>query len=938
MKKISAIMTGLVILSVAIIKAADLPDDKAIMKSIYAPVKTSMPQRIFTPEFKKMLKAGKLKDAKSFFSYKNPASGERWLTIPDKKWLEIIPERAPITMRYVGGKCPFCGKRFGGVETNICKNPFVGKTRCCQHAVYARPKDMPSRYTAKPNYSLKIPHLDGKTIKYSFYVPQNSKKNKKTWFSNAGETRWANLHTVIYTVIPELEARVLFWDDSQAARSLAVIFFRLAQVYPGWPYYNPRKPIGFATCADLLEGSGIEDYLLPEVWDNELKKRQKKFNILSEWNTKGYSKLLYAWGYQTDGNLVPGGKLAEAWDLIYTTPAVQKYSLKKYGNSNKLDSLVRNNIFKEESLFFAPKKPTLINMMMPLIKGGLKIAIVAKDKNLFEKIYRLYDGFIFNHYFEDGVTTEGSFNYCAMMGFYLNNPWIYKNVLGVDFRQKYPVAARIEKQGNYPIKTLYNVESTHGDEHTAFFASRHHDPPTKINYKEHEKSQFFPFGGVACLRSGDAGSRLEAILDFQNQIMHAHRGRLNLQLFYEGINLLPDIGYCKGPANLKRYPFNKMKTNMQPEKAEVRTISHALEGHCTGAIDGNQWDKWTFVLNGYLGNPDSFVQYINIDGKYTYLKHPAKVSNFERRLVTVKFSNGRSCLVDIFRMKGGKRHDLFWHVPGKQIKKNTGTKVAGAKNVYDWYKSNCTPPPKWRLEDEYIYKRYYNWKYPEYRTETEKLKNPVVTSPGNDFWSMEWEINPADYMPKNLGRQFYEPWKKLLHPVRLKIWGTADGSPARERLLNAKGQWASNIMTSKAHGKLVAFKNGFDYLFFNRQGKANGLESNFVHILEPFNPTQNPTMKNVKIIKSNSDGLLLELEALDGEKVYIGTTFGNKDFKTPQATFKAQLAAWSTHNEIVLYDGDHLQTNRLKLQTAPSWQGSLKNVVGDITGKPRKAL
>jgi hypothetical protein len=936
MKIILTILAGAIMLPAFSSSRSGLANDVGIMNAVYAPSKAKMPKRIFTPEIIKNLKAGRLNDAKHFFSYINSSQSRKLTTVPDVQWNKIISDKAPLTMLYSKGRCPFCGKAFDGVETDILKNPLQGKTKCCGHDVFAQESEMPAGYNAIPNFTLKIPHLDGKTVNYRFYIPEGSRKNKCNWFSSEGEIAWTNLIQVLYEVIPALEGRVLLNNDKKAAHTLAVIFARLADVYPGWPYYNPRKPVGIATCADLIPGSGIEDYLLPEVWTKVLEKRRKNFVMFSDWDTKGYSKLPYAWGYGTDGNLKPAGNLAEAWDLICRMPETEKVSQGKYGSSKKLDELIRNKVIDAESLLFSYKKPTLINMMAPYINNGLKVAIVAQDKNFFNKINAIYDGFIFNHHFEDGVSTEGSFNYSAMMGFYLGSPWIYKNYLGIDFRNKYSAAKRIWELGDYPIKTLYNVESMHGDEHAAFFASRHHAPPAKPDYSKHEKSRNFPFYGVTCLRSGKPGARLEAILDYQNQIMHAHNGRMNLQLFFEGINLLPDVGYCKGNANMAQSPWKSMKTGLKPAM-KPENLAHTLEGHCTGAIDGSQWDKWTFVPRGYVGTADSFVQYLDVDGKFTYSSHPHKVSAFERKLVTVTFRNGRSCLVDIFRMRGGKRHDMFWHVSGKRVNSNVGSKVGGAGNVYDWYVANCDPSPTWRRNDEYIYKRYFNWKHPSYRQETRQLKNPQVTNPGEQFWTTEWYIDPENYMPKTLARDFYSAWRKVLHPVKLRMWGIGTGNSARNSLISAKGQWASNIMKNKYNGNVVGLKDGFDYLFFNRQAGKPGLDTTFVHVLEPFLPNQKATLKNVKLIQSNRSGILLKLESNTGENIRIGTVFENVDFRAPGISFNGQLAAWSDKGDVTLYGGSYLKAKGISLETAPSWKVELHNVVGDITGQPRES-
>ncbi len=919
-------------------------DDAQLLATVCAPIEPVMPERLFTPAVRQRIRQGEAGGRRFFSVIRDPAAGARWLAVPEARWREMIVAQAPLTLTRCGGTCPFCGKRLSAVRCDIVKSPLIGSTACCKATVYAREADMPADYPARPNHTEVVPHLDGTNVEYRFHVPRGAEDDRSRWFCPAGELWWSRLSALVYTVIPDLAARVLLLDDAKAVDALAAIFDSLAEAYPGMPFYTLNRPVGLARCRDVIPGNNSPALLTQDAWDIELERRRRDPGTFSTWDT-AFFKLHYPYGHGSDGDLIPHGNLAEGFAAIRHHPVFRKRSAALAGDEAALDHRITTRLFERISLYLRAKQPTLINMMGVYVNNAIKVAVVARDEAFLRKVAVLLDGFIYNHHFEDGLSTEGAFNYSAMMGSYLAHPWIARELLGIDFEERYPITRRIRELGDFPVRTLLNVESQHGDEHASFFTTLHGKPPTPLDYGAHERSQTFPMYGLTCLRGGKPGARLEAILDYQNQIMHAHDGRLNLQLFYEGLNLLPDIGYGTGNADPGRAPWNRLESAL-PVVASPG-LAPSFEGHCTGAIDGRQFDRWTFVPDRYIGgrqasHPASLVQFVDVDGRHTYARHPHRVGTFARQLLTVTLG-GRPVLIDVFRMAGGRRHDVFWHVPAETPSLSVGpARSLPQANLYEWFEEHANPGPGWRKETEYFHNYVVNIRKSPFREELRQLTSPTEWEHKGGVWRSEWEIVPARYAPVTpAGREAHQPWAEFLAPTRLRLWGTGNGTEGTTtRLLGASAPWASNAEEKTVGGRSrIGFRDGFSFLVEHRQGKEPGLESAFIHVLEPFKPEQGPALADVGVRENTEIGeVTVQLHGVGGEEVLVGTAAAGRALASPGLTLVGRLAAaWKEGPSVVLYDGTYMATRDISVDLEESWKMTLAGVRGDITGCPTES-
>ena len=328
-------------------------------------------------------------------------------------------------------------------------------------------------------------------------------------------------------------------------------------------------------------------------------------------------KLLDSHSYGLAGKFRHVSTLAEAYDLLRYHPAMSAYSRERYGSDTAFDEHVMKQLFRPMTDWAAAITPGSGNMQMYWFMGAIKLAVVTDTPYLLNKAAFWYESYLRNHFYSDGLSIETAFNYSAMLGFLFYTPWISDELMGIDFTEHYPLLQRIRELKDYPVVTLAGVESMHADEHAQFFTSRTQPPPGKqLDYQAHAQSQNFPDYGLTCLRAGAPGSRLELIMDYQNTILHAHRAALNLQLFYQGVNLLPDIGYNTGNANPEQEPWKSLETAWT--LTTPATFANDVEAHNTGTALGSQFGQNSVVFERYIGRPESPIQMVQAEGKWLY--------------------------------------------------------------------------------------------------------------------------------------------------------------------------------------------------------------------------------------------------------------------------------------------------------------------------------
>ncbi|MEN6304661.1 MAG: heparinase II/III family protein [Armatimonadia bacterium] len=149
---------------------------------------------------------------------------------------------------------------------------------------------------------------------------------------------------------------------------------------------------------------------------------------------------------------------------------------------------------------------------------------------------------------------------------------------------------------------------------------------------------------------------------------HGHADRLNFDIYYKGLCMLPDHGY---PEYATNWPHRMYVTD--------NTLSHN-----TVLINGQpQKTDW-------VGHPELFCQHpdfgaVRVESSGVY---PGLAKKYQRTLAFVKIGDGQGYALDIFRVQGGEDHLYSLHgTPGtvtsdlKLTKQEQGTYM-GAESPY----------------------------------------------------------------------------------------------------------------------------------------------------------------------------------------------------------------------------------------------------------------
>ena len=926
-----------------------------------------LPEKIFTPEYLKGI-AEK--------TYPNILRGRKdrtrkWLTVPEDRWQELISDFAPVGTRggnmWAGGKCPFTGKDYyrGARMTDeaFLTTPFQARTVEGDHVIYAREQDMPADYRWRPNRTVEVPHLDGTVHAYRFYAPAGTENAppkfnsaRRHWLCPAGEVWRCRLQIIMQKVVPDLMAAVFHNKDAKSARALAVILDRIAEVYPELPLCSQFMAHGFARTRDGKNYLTRADYraIAKETPFHSWEHKPYWFHSIYDYN---YAKLNYGLAGWTDAVMDQLGMLATAVEVVEDHPAVKAYSREKHGQPGAWRERIQKRLIDEAVFLAMANPPTRGNTSYGYIKGAVTLGIVARNEYLFKRGLEIVELYLYNNWDADGMPNDGAFNYAAMTYGIINFRWMNKLWGGLDLKQRFPILATIERLTCRPVRTLFNIASKHADQHARFFINRRpwmgQPEPGKLPYEQHEQSQCFPVYGLTCLRGGKPGSRLEMILDHQDTANHVHYSRLNIQLFYEGVDLLPDFGYSVGtidptkePWRSYTYPFELMGPPDTRDKWGPWRHGYAMlpEAHCVGMVDHWLYEPTPSRLHAYLGgmtlgDPGYWAQLVDASARGVFRDRPNPVDVFRRQLVVLTLPGGRSAVVDVFRIHGGARHDLFWHIPSDP-KQTTLAKP--------------TPIRAPHLQ------KYFGLR-PHYEKLTGKAKQHYGRAPRliaklqrhpmpDGVYRADYHVQPHQFLPptkRSLKR--YGVWPKLLHDVHLRLWGARFGSPVkREELIGARGPWPGILdeidpRTGKlTKNAMVGFKDALHFLILSRVGKKPGLASTFVHVLEPRNPQQQPALTDVQVVDAQparrGGGVTCRLKLARGGEAIVATTLNGETYETKHVQLRGRLGAVCPGSgDLALVDGTRFAAGGWGVTLEPTRALKLVGVIGDLTGHPKQS-
>ena len=159
-------------------------------------------------------------------------------------------------------------------------------------------------------------------------------------------------------------------------------------------------------------------------------------------------------------------------------------------------------------------------------------------------------------------------------------------------------------------------------------------------------SQLLPSYGFASLQNGNRSAPTAVVLAFPSYFAHRHSDTMHIDLFAENAPLAPDFGYPDS-ASADDEARNAFYTN---------TVSHN-----TVVVDCRRQGYADSLLNRYDPCEGDFAQYVSADGAGVY----QGVSEYSRSLLVCETAPGKTIVFDVFRVKGGKRHDWFVHGCGE---------------------------------------------------------------------------------------------------------------------------------------------------------------------------------------------------------------------------------------------------------------------------------
>jgi hypothetical protein len=197
----------------------------------------------------------------------------------------------------------------------------------------------------------------------------------------------------------------------------------------------------------------------------------------------------------------------------------------------------------------------------------------------------------------------------------------------LDLLSDYTVLAKAFRVGKtlvYPSGTLLPVQDTWASSKGQFLAD--------------SASLLVPSAGLGRLTLGQGDSQMQLYLMFTPKYGHNQKDPLNVTLFAEGQELLPDLGYTY---------------------TKYRQFASSTIGHNTVVVDGKDMN-----MDGVSRHGGKIEQFIAGAGLFQVMKASepvayAETAEYSRELWLVPFANepSQGYVLDLFRAAGGCRHE-----------------------------------------------------------------------------------------------------------------------------------------------------------------------------------------------------------------------------------------------------------------------------------------
>ena len=776
--------------------------------------------------------------------------------------------------------------------------------------------------------------------------------------------------------LPRLAKAYQYTGDEKYARKALVILHRLAEVYPQLPLWS----MGTIKYESQAEAVNTQKGL--SLGTDKTPLTQKEF---AAW--KRPSRFQFPpWG---PGTRMGMGKMIAYWLsgsassylIVKESNSLEALSQEVFQDKMKLGQMIQNDYFKQMADEISGMPLWLGNYASKTMKIAVSVGIAAQDQALYNLGMQVADDLILNYFGHDAVISQASINYIGMMSGYSGN---LKNMLGTasDARDRaFPFNRFVRENKNFPFEvmsTFRGVRSGHGDGNDRRLVPGKYDPKDNLL----PQSRFCPDYGFATLASGQPGHRLEGMILFDRHRSHAHLGNLNLQLGFEGMLVMPELGYCSWWRSLDLSPKNpkakatldlpwryRLMPDMKPktgwnkvlEYPNVCSLSHtgALQnivlmnerpGRITWNAETGFGSARTLAAPNKPGKTGRLLQVVEVEDNRSMRRTGVACSLYRRAVMTIECENGRSYVVDVFRTRGGQRHCYQLKFPLAEVTQHSlgeGKSVGNGQNYLD------TKPgvKEWKIQEGLWSANRVDHGF--------SFLNKMQVFPAKDSYTIQWLWNPD--LQKGAKRpQGHPNMKFALHSLRPPLGRKSYQDGSKEEVWLSRAHYPRQLQV-KVEGRLqrgaVAFENGMGVYSKFRSGKTH-LMSRFTHVFDLYPEGTAATVKSIQpqtIPHSvfppslhDNYGVGLWVQVMDGSKDLIVSTpdaeertipIQNPDPRGRSLVYKprARFSLLRLDNEhslsaVSFVNGSGFSYGSLQVDSGGDHSGQIVDIIGDITG------
>jgi len=846
---------------------------------------------------------------------------------------------APVAAKWVLIKyCPFCQSQSLRLSHDP-QNQYHATTRCCGTELYGHGADFPPDYALKPNATVRFRHLDDTEVAVpcTLYRDRNGVEWELFIQTLFDQRRWLEVGG---TLIRSYGQRFRATADPCYAHKVALLLDHVADTYYG-------LPLSYAN--ELATGKDGGPLTRAE-WEAPRPPGIFEVGGLGGWNRRQpiFNK---GWINMSDEHI-----WVEPFARVRHHPAFKYYSQKTYGDPDALDRKIMTKLLREVALMFRNcfAQKLLTNYQEANYVHLWLLGALVQDQLLIDFAAPAQEAAMYNHTYQDGMNGEGAPNYMAMPGGYFYpylrdpNGWLEHYP---KFLEEHPFyhAANGEMRR---LRTVRGLQVEFGDQHEYVLPRSLVKAPARVRENERIGSRNWAGYGVGILRVGGPGHRQELCLSYTRATLHNARDALSLGCWVDGVPVMRRGGYlagsCTAHLQWERPEYQALKTMNYPHPiAQSGRWAHdyAHSPLCQNGVTvdeaatGGGWgdnrgygEVITFKGGEPGGEPGSAFQILDVRDHYSWARMDKDVPEFRRTLIGVEGPDGRPYVLDLLKLRGGKRHTFYQSAWADRVAANLPPVASQSPDLAAAFFDGALP------EDDSHYRSF------------RQIRKVAQHAPPGTTWDITWRTNMAEYAPRDpRTRTIKRPLPSGVGDVRLRLIGV-DPQPGGTELISAQGPWIGRIAQPLPNRQRVdgdvAFMDARDFLIERRTASpgTDSATSLFVHVLEGYQTGETSVIRTVTPLPITSlaggtrDTVALALAMVGGHTDTVVYQSAPGRMRLPnglETDARYVLLRHDAQGQVIAADacrGTFLKCGTFSATLPGDFTGTVVDIVGDLTG------